>query len=256
MQTMVEDARQEGETSRQRWYPQSRGARLLFVVYTLFLVLFGILAWWVHVHPVNSMDVWITREFQENPSPWLHMTMTAISYPGSSYFLSLLVLLTAIIFWAVDFRLEAVVLVAQYAVSDGLNTVLKILVARPRPTEGPVEVFQQAAGASFPSGHVMGYLAFWGLLFFFGIMLFTGKHWQRILLLVVSALFVGLVGPSRIYLGDHWATDVLGAYLIGGVLLGITLWVYLRLKQRGVLETTRAKKRTQRSLSRRSFPLK
>ena len=143
VQTTVEDARQEGETSRQRWYPLSRGARLLFAMDTLFLVLFGILAWWVHVHPVIPIDVWITQEFQENPSPWLHMTMTAISYPGSSSLLSLLVLLAAVIFWALDFRLEAVVLVAQYAVSDGLNTVLKILVARPRPTEGPVEVFQQ-----------------------------------------------------------------------------------------------------------------
>jgi undecaprenyl-diphosphatase len=44
-----------------------------------------------------------------------------------------------------------------------------------------------------------------------------------------------LVGPSRIYLGDHWASDVLGAYLIGGALLGIALWIYLDLKGKGVL---------------------
>jgi undecaprenyl-diphosphatase len=82
----------------------------------------------------------------------------------------------------------------------------------------------------------MAYLAFWGLLFSFSIILFNKWRWWRILLMVFSALMVVLIGPSRIYLGDHWASDVLGAYLIGGVLLGISLWIYLRLKQRGVLE--------------------
>ena len=89
-----------------------------------------------------------------------------------------------------------------------------------------------------------------------GVILFTGWRWWRILLLVVSASFVVLVGPSRIYLGDHWASDVLGSYLIGGVLLGMTLWIYLRLKREGVLQTERARKTTQRSRLLRSFPWK
>ena len=75
-------------------------------------------------------------------------------------------------------------------------------------------------------------------------------------MLIISALFVVLIGPARVYLGAHWASDVLGSYLIGGVLLGIALWIYLKLKERGVLETKRAQERTHRSKLLRSFPQK
>ena len=73
------------------------------------------------------------------------------------------------------------------------------------------------------------------------------------LLLIISAFFVALIGPSRIYLGDHWASDVLGAYLIGGVLLGIALWIYIKLKERGIMETERARTLPERSSAFRSF---
>ena len=125
----------------------------------------------------------------------------------------------ALIFWMMGLRLEAVFVLALSVFSFVLNTLLKILIGRPRPTGHLVDVFQASTGNSFPSGHVMAYLAFWGLLFSFGIILFTGKRWWRILLLVVSALFIVLIGPARIYLGDHWASDVLGSYLIGGFCL-------------------------------------
>jgi membrane-associated phospholipid phosphatase len=254
MRSVVKEAEQEVAASRRPWYYLSRIARLLLGVYTLLLLLFGALAWWVHSHSVLPIDVTITREFQENLAPWLQVTMRVISYPGSSLLLPLLVVAAALIFWVVGLRLEAVFVLALSVVSFVLNTLLKILVARPRPTGHLVDVFQASTGNSFPSGHVMAYLAFWGLLFSFGIILFTGKRWWRILLLVVSALFIVLIGPARIYLGDHWASDVLGSYLIGGVLLGMALWVYLQLKQRGVLETKRTRERTDQSRVLRTFP--
>jgi len=48
--------------------------------------------------------------------------------------------------------------------------------------------------------------------------------------------------------------EVKGSYLIGGVLLGMALWVYLQLKQKGVLETKRARERTEQSRVLRTFP--
>ncbi len=251
--TVVDDAKEEVAIARRSPYHLGRIGRVLLAIYTIQLALFAALAGWVYVNPVTPIDVMITREFQENLAPWLQTTMFIISYPGSSFVLPALVVLTAVIFWFLGLRLEAAVTLVLSTVSLLLNGLLKIIVHRPRPTAQLVDILQQAGGNSFPSGHVMAYLAFWGLLFSFAIILFEGWHWWRVALLVISGFFVALVGPSRIYLGAHWASDVLGSYLIGGVLLGVTLWIYLKLKERGVLETEHSRRRTKKSPVLRSF---
>jgi membrane-associated phospholipid phosphatase len=256
VESIAEDTKHEVTASRRPRIHTRHVGRILLIIYAIQLSLFGVLAWLVHLNPVNPIDITITREFQENSASWLKISMEVISLGGNAFVLPCLVLLAAIIFWFAGLRLEAVFIVALSLISLGLNTLLKILVARPRPTSHFVDVFQAATGQSFPSGHVMAYLAFWGLLFSFGIILFQGTRWWRIALLVISAFFVVLIGPSRIYLGDHWASDVLGSYLIGGVLLGITLWIYMKLKERGILETERTRIRSTRSNSIRSFDRK
>lgn len=238
-ENVIEEAQEEVAAARRPWYQTRRWGLTLLAVYGVLLALFALLAVWVAYHPVLAIDVTITRAFQENQSPWLRYTMIAASYVGNVSALSLgLIVLAAVLFWMVDLRLEAIMVVVVSAVSALLNWLIKLVVARPRPAASLVEIIQATSGQSFPSGHVMSYIAFWGLLFSLGVILFTGKRWWRIALLIISALFVALVGPSRIYLGDHWATDVLGAYLIGGLLLSLSLWIYLNLRGRGVLAPT------------------
>jgi membrane-associated phospholipid phosphatase len=235
-QEVVQEAKQEVAAARLPWYRRIKRGYILLGIYALLFVLFALLATFVHFHPVLGIDVTITREFQENQAPWLSWLMTAISYIGYQNWLSIgLVVLAVVIFWIVDLRLEAIIIAVVYALSGLLNALIKIIVNRPRPNASVVEVFRAATGQSFPSGHVMSYVAFWGLLFTFGVILFDGRRWWRIALLVISAFFVVMVGPSRIYLGAHWASDVLGAYLIETALIGIALFIYLQLDQRGVL---------------------
>jgi len=220
------------------------------------LLLFGLLAVSIHIHPLLPIDIAITRSFQQNQAPWLRITMLVISYPGSSFLLPTLVLLTVVIFWSIGDRLEAVFVAGLSACSLLLNLLLKVLVHRPRPSGGVVHIIVTSVGYSFPSGHVMAYIAYWGLLFAFGVILFRGRHWWRTALLLISAIFVVLIGPSRVYLGDHWASDVIGAYLIGGVLWGLAVGLYLPLKERGVLQTPRVRARMKRKRTLRSFPTK
>lgn len=235
---VVEQARQEVERSREPWYRSSKRTMILIVIYFIVFLLFTALATFVHFHPILPIDITITREFQENQSPWLKGLMIAISYLGYTPLVFVpLIVLTALAFWLVRLRLEAILIIVQSAVSSILNFLIKIIVSRPRPSSKLVDVIVHASGQSFPSGHVMAYVAFFGLVFSLGIILFRRDRWWYYLLLIVPAFFVVMVGPSRIYLGDHWASDVLGGYLFGGLLLGIALWIYLTLKSRGILTT-------------------
>lgn len=238
-ENIVEEAQEEVTAARRPWYQTRRWGLILLAVYGVLLALFALLATWVAYHPVLAIDVTITRDFQADQSSWLRYMMIAVSYIGNTTALSLgLIALATVLFWVVDLRLEAIMVVVVSAISSLLSALIKLVVARPRPSASLVEVIQAATGKSFPSGHVMSYVAFWGLLFSLGVILFTGNRWWRTALLIISALFVVLVGPSRIYLGDHWATDVLGAYLISGLLLSLSLWIYLLLRGKGVLAPT------------------
>ncbi len=236
VQNVVEHAQQEVAESRTPWYRALWRAQILIGIYITEFVLFALLAWYVHYNPILPVDITITREFQEHQMPWLKGFMMAVSFLGNQAILfAALVFFTALAFWIVRLRLEALLIASLTIVSGITNTLIKLLVSRPRPTTQLVNIFQSATGQSFPSGHVMSYVAFWGLLFSLGLILFRRDRWWHYALLVIPAFFVVMVGPSRIYLGDHWASDVLGGYLFGGLLLGIALWVYLRLKERGVL---------------------
>jgi undecaprenyl-diphosphatase len=228
---LLESAQQEVRIAHRPWYQINRVGLTFLGVYALLLLLFTLLAWWVELNPVDAIDVAITHSLQQIQAPWFQWLMVVISLPGNSaYFMIGLTVLIAVVFWLVRLRLEAIVLAVHGLVSVELNNLLKLLVDRPRPEDVLVHVLRPTSGTSFPSGHVMSYMALFGLLFAFGIIGFKGWPWWKIVWLTISGFFVLTVGLSRIALGAHWASDVLGAYLIGGVLLGITLGIYLRIK--------------------------
>jgi membrane-associated phospholipid phosphatase len=84
-----------------------------------------------------------------------------------------------------------------------------------------VHVFDTLGSYSFPSGHVMFYTGFFGFIWFLAFTLLK-ISWKRTLLLVIFGSLVLTIGVSRIYLGEHWASDVVGAYLLGSlVLIGV-----------------------------------
>ena len=99
---------------------------------------------------------------------------------------------------------------------------------RPRPTEFRLI---EETGYSFPSGHSMISLAFYGYLIYLIYKYINNKHLKRILIIILSTL-ICIIGVSRIYLGVHYTSDVLGGFLISIAYLII----YIELINKFVLE--------------------
>jgi membrane-associated phospholipid phosphatase len=108
-------------------------------------------------------------------------------------------------------------------------------VERPRPAGESIRVVSALLDYSYPSGHVVGYVCLYGFLFFLTYVLLR-RSWQRTVALVALALPIGLVGISRIYLGHHWASDVLGGYALGTAYLLLLVEAYRLLVIRACYE--------------------
>src|SRR5437764_15369642 len=87
-ESIIKEVEEEVTGARRPWYQTVHWGRVLLTVNGLLLALFALLAWWVALHPVLSVDVAITREFQENQNTWLRITMLEASYIGSTPLLS------------------------------------------------------------------------------------------------------------------------------------------------------------------------
>ena len=103
-----------------------------------------------------------------------------------------------------------------------LDPVLKSLVGRLRPVLA--HPIAHGTGSSFPSGHALGSLVCYGALLL--VFLPAARGRRRIVLIVVVAAIILIVGISRILLGVHYVSDVVGGWAIGVIWLGITAFAF------------------------------
>jgi undecaprenyl-diphosphatase len=179
----------------------------------------------VKTTPSFPIDLQITRALQNINAPGFAALMSFISWPGFSPQSFIIPVIIAVVLYLFGFHWEAMAALFATVFTPVVNVIIKDYIRRPRPTVDLVHVFGVLNSYSFPSGHVMYYVGFFGFIWFLVYTLLK-RSLRRTIMLVTLGIFIALVGMSRIYLGQHWASDVLGAYLLGTLTLLVNIWFY------------------------------
>jgi len=173
----------------------------------------------IYYHEADFLDqviIWLARYYA---NPALDKMMVVITYIGSGYaYIVFAPLLLAALFWWRRWR-EGFSLTICLAGAAVLNFLLKHLFERARPDAFKVV---SESGYSFPSGHAMVSLCFYGMIaYIWGRKMPTTA--RRMMLYGMTAAMIMAVGFSRIYLGVHYPSDVLGGYAAGATWLAFCM---------------------------------
>ena len=190
--------------------PRRSPERVIAVALVGFAGLFAI----VRANRSAAFDLAATLRLQAWEHPMLGAAMRAASWPGFPP-QSRLIPPAIIAAWlAVGRRRAAAFQLAAWG-GAAISTILKEAIRRPRPLPPEVRVIvAPLGGTSFPSGHVLTYVAFYGFLGFLLAEHMRDGPLRNASVASISAV-LALVGPSRIQQGHHWTTDVVASYLLG-----------------------------------------
>lgn len=167
----------------------------------------------------SSIDVSVTRALQAVAVGPYGLVLARVSDVGFSPLSQVTYAAALAGLWLAGRPRSGVLVVAATALGSASVSVLKHLVGRPRPSSMLVHVAVRLHDDGFPSGHVVHYMVMFGLIIYVVVAQRFLPSPARTALVVALGGLIVLVGPSRVYLGEHWPTDVLGGYLLGGVVL-------------------------------------
>jgi membrane-associated phospholipid phosphatase len=152
--------------------------------------------------------------FLQNLGTWLALPMKVFTFVGTEEFFFIVM---PFLFWCVDTALgtrTGMILIF----SSGLNSALKLVFhgARPYWFDTRVKALSTETSFGFPSGHAQIAASVWGRL---------AADIRRRWVTIVSVVLIFFIGLSRIYLGVHFTSDVVGGWLVGLIVLALFIWL-------------------------------
>lgn len=202
--------------NRFSWYQWSIILLIPFVVI--------VLAALINDELVNIFDQWIGNPVLSLRNPSLTAFFVVLTDFGDIYYIAISLLLTStFLIWKYKDYQAALWLVVQSLVGSVLlNQGLKLIFHRSRPL---VEHLVEQGGYSFPSGHSMGSVICYGGILFLLSKKINNNLLRNSLFIIIVLLIFG-VGLSRVYIGVHFSTDVIGGFSVGAAWLAFTTGTY------------------------------
>ena len=201
----------------------NRKIALVFVIMLAFAIL---LSYAAAKFPVLPLDLKTYEELKEQANPLFDILMKWVSDLGEVAIAMALTAIAMVTFAVKRHWIEAIFMLATTS-SVLLAFVLKELIHRTRPFPldqnatgiNATGIIQSINEYSYPSGHVLFFVVFFGFFAYLAWIHFAGR--TRAIVIAICGALILLIGPSRVFLGAHWASDVLGSYIIG------TIWLFL-----------------------------
>ena len=200
-----------------------------FVISVVSLVGFGMIATLISSHNILAFDSAIISYVQGLETPTLTAIMKFFTFIGSGNAIFVIaVVVMFFLYMVLHHRSELLFFSIVIIFTSILNQMLKDFFHRARPD---FHRLVEIGGYSFPSGHAMSAMAVYGALAFL-LWRHIPTRLGRTILIILSAIMIFMIGISRVYLGVHYPSDIIGGYFASALWLTIAIWFYQRYKER------------------------
>ncbi|MDF2534809.1 MAG: hypothetical protein K0R18_966 [Bacillales bacterium] len=196
-----------------------RASRFFYFFIFLFIT-FGLLVYEVKVEHLVTFDNKIIIFANSIHTAYLTKLLKIITAIGSwNQVVIILGVILIYLIWKKHYYFGLFIIIVN-ALSPILNTFLKNTFQRPRPNIDPYYLY---TSFSFPSGHATSAIVLFTTICFLIYHLHSNKFKPFVFF---SVLMVGLIGFSRVYLGVHYPTDILGGFIIGTMWLMLSIFIF------------------------------
>lgn len=196
---------------------------IAFIISTVCILGFSLMSLLISDYKILHFDSKVIAAIQGLESPSLTSVMKFFTFIGSAPFVIVLSLILLFFLYKVlHHRMELLLFIASIIGSSALNGLLKQLFHRVRPN---LHRLIDVGGYSFPSGHAKNAFTVYAIITFL-LWRHIPRKLGRSILILFSIFMILAIGISRIYLGVHYPSDIVGGYFASGFWLATAIWFF------------------------------